>query len=360
MNRALALAAALLVGRFRLARGAVAEIPGPVGAARRTGRGSATTRRRRARPTAKSISPACGCAPTAAPGARPRARRRRCSAGAPAAARAAAPALPAARRRPGGHRRGRPRRRVARARHGAVPLRSQRPAGRHLLRGRRQHRRRPALHAVGAGHPQRAARRSTPRTTRTRCAFRWASCSSTSSRSRGRSIQTKRDPHRVRGQLRAAPHLPGRAPAAAAGRAAAVLVRLLGGPLGRRHAGGRDQQPARRRGRPLRRLARRERQPLQPAGQVHRALPPPHLRPAAHRHDGRGSEGVHEAVDGARRSAHHCRRGADRVHLQREPAVPPQGQDRRRRRARTSSRPSTLAIFTRQPSGFARNPTGGA
>ena len=52
------------------------------------------------------------------------------------------------------------------------------------------------------------------------------------------------------------------------------------------------------------------------------------LRPPADRHDGRGSEGVHQAVDRARRSARRAGRGADRVRLQREPAVPPQDQDR--------------------------------
>ena len=42
----------------------------------------------------------------------------------------------------------------------------------------------------------------------------------------------------------------------------------------------------------------------------------------------RGPEGVHQAVDRARRSAHRPGRRADRVRLQREPAVPPQDQDR--------------------------------
>ena len=46
------------------------------------------------------------------------------------------------------------------------------------------------------------------------------------------------------------------------------------------------------------------------------------------RHHARGSEGVHQAVDGPHRSAHHAGRGADRVHLQREPAVPAPHQDR--------------------------------
>ena len=68
--------------------------------------------------------------------------------------------------------------------------------------------------------------------------------------------------------------------------------------------------------------------PLQPAGEVHRALPPPRRTASCRSTHGRGSEGVHEAVDGPRRSAHHARRGDDRVRLQREPAVPPQGQDR--------------------------------
>ena len=44
------------------------------------------------------------------------------------------------------------------------------------------------------------------------------------------------------------------------------------------------------------------------------------------------AEGLHEAVDGPRRSAHPAGRGADRVHLQRKPAVPPPHQDRLARR----------------------------
>jgi hypothetical protein len=56
-----------------------------------------------------------------------------------------------------------------------------------------------------------------------------------------------------------------------AGRAAAVVVRLLGGTLGRRHAGGGDQQPARRGRESVRRLARRARHAVQRSGEVHRA-----------------------------------------------------------------------------------------
>ena len=64
------------------------------------------------------------------------------------------------------------------------------------------------------------------------------------------------------------------------------------------------------------------------AGEVHRALPPADVRPAADRHHARGSEGVHETLDRPCRPALAAGRGVDRIRLQREPAVPPPHQDR--------------------------------
>ena len=65
-------------------------------------------------------------------------------------------------------------------------------------------------------------------------------------------------------ELRHPSHLSRWPQASAAGRAAAMVVWLLGRNLGRRHARRRDEQPARRGRRSLRRMAGRQRQPLQP------------------------------------------------------------------------------------------------
>ena len=59
-----------------------------------------------------------------------------------------------------------------------------------------------------------------------------------------------------------------------------------------------------RRRQPVRRLARRERQPVfSEQAKFTENDPPPDVRPSADRHHDRRSEGVHEAVDGAHRSA---------------------------------------------------------
>ena len=109
----------------------------------------------------------------------------------------------------------------------------------------------------------------------------------------------------------------------AAGRAAAGLVRLLGWPMGRRHAGRGDEQL------PRRRLARCARQPDDRGGHGDRAVPARQLRTARHRIHARRSEGLHAALHGQDRSASHRRRlGADRIHLPREPAVPEEGESR--------------------------------
>src|SRR5262249_5704070 len=89
-----------------------------------------------------------------------------------------------------------------------------------------------------------------------------------------------------------------------------------GYPVGHcRRPRGRDDQPAGGRGEPRRRLAGRERQPVQWTGKIRRAFPAPDLRTPADRPHARRSEGVHKTVHRPRRSALSAGRGADRVHL---------------------------------------------
>jgi hypothetical protein len=65
----------------------------------------------------------------------------------------------------------------------------------------------------------------------------------------------------------------------------------------------------------LGRMAGRQRQPLQPRSEVHRAHSTTEVRPVADRHDTRRFEGLHKTVDGAHRSAIPARPGTDRVRL---------------------------------------------
>ena len=73
---------------------------------------------------------------------------------------------------------------------------------------------------------------------------------------------------------------------------------------------------------PVRRLARCARDAVQRSGEVHRALPPSDLRQARDRRDGRGPEGARQSRSQCASISADGGRGADRVRLQREPAVP--------------------------------------
>ena len=161
---------------------------------------------------------------------------------------------------------------------------SQRPSGRDVQQRRRQHGRRSAVHAVGEGHQE----------------------SADGGQQQG---QSRRE--LPADGLHAVPHAPqprkivqtstlivihyeanygcGTSTSTAAGcrRRASRSPggRLLGRPLGGRHAGRGNEQPAWRRGQPLRRLARRARQPVQRAGKVRRTVPPSHFRESRNRRD---------------------------------------------------------------------------
>ena len=192
-----------------------------------------------------------------------------------------------------------------------------RAAGLDLRQHRRQLSQRPAAAAVGgeaAGRAQGAEQQGQPR--------RLLPADGADAVSRAPAAaqddpDAGRADHPLRGQRRGAADLhrwtrqPDQRPAA-------VVVRLLDGPLGRRHAGGADDRPARRG------LARHRRLAAHRRGHDHRALPPHQLRHAQDRRDDRRPEGVHGALhragepeaDGGRPA----RRRPDRVHLRRERA----------------------------------------
>ena len=135
----------------------------------------------------------------------------------------------------------------------AVPVRPERSSGRDVLRSRRQHGRRPALHEVGVRSEEGAhgrAGQGQPR--RELHADGLPPVPSAAAAAQDLvSDESEIDSGRVGSELRSVAHLYGWPQASPAGRTAGVVVGLLGRPLGRRHARGRNEQPARRRRRPV-------------------------------------------------------------------------------------------------------------
>ena len=186
----------------------------------------------------------------------------------------------------------------------------------HVSRHRIDVQGRPAADAVRFRTAEETRWPATARTIRKRTACRWASCSFTRRACRRKFVQT---PGLIVILYEASSGIrqiftDGR-PLPAERRSAAVVLRLLHGQVGWRHAGRRDQQPARQR------VARHHRHASDGSGEAHRTFPPRELRPHGDRHHGRRSEGVHEAVDRQAPAGHHGGRRADRVHLRGEQQV---------------------------------------